>query len=404
MNHSREVRFFEMVNLSSRRGYRQRYRIELRFICAMEHDTVTESLGADRRAWLAGVGAAMMSSWDARIGLGDDDSVPVIATATSDIDAAVSRGIDFLIKAQRPNGAIADRGFDIAISSLVIIAMAAAGSRPNQAQRGLAMQMAIDFVLSDGHQDEQGYFGKADGSRMYGHGITTWMLSEILKSKTESQQEKILRDALIPATDLILAAQEIAKAENEMGGWHYTPDQQTSDLSVSVWQLIALRSAKDNGVDITGQVFEKALVYLRSLFTFVDQAGDAQGNESGMFRYRLGIAPTFSMTAAGLSAMQLCGSSDGPMAKAASNWLLKYHPEKNERFLYYGLFHYAHGMHNAGGPFSQRAAKIVPDLLLDLQRDDGAWLPTGSEERNYGTVYCTALTILGLTAGTEKPE
>ena len=47
---------------------------------------------------------------------------------------------------------------------------------------------------------------------------------------------------------------------------------------------------------------------------------------------------------------------------------------------------------------------LVPEWLLDLQRDDGAWRAPGTEERNYGTVYCTALAILGLAAGTKEPE
>ena len=42
------------------------------------------------------------------------------------------------------------------------------------------MKHALDYVLLPENQDATGYFGKADGSRMYGHGITTLMLAEML--------------------------------------------------------------------------------------------------------------------------------------------------------------------------------------------------------------------------------
>ncbi len=356
------------------------------------------SLKGDRRAWIVGVGAAMLSNWDARTGLSDDDSVTAAASVASDVDVAVSRGVDFLLKAQRPDGAIADRGYVIAITSLAITAMAAAGNRPDRTQRGMAMRKAIDFVLKEGHQDERGYFGKPDSSRMYGHGITTWMLSEILSLEVEPQHKNRLRDALIPAAYLILAAQNVAKPEKEFGGWHYTPTLETSDLSVSTWQLMALRSAKNNEVDVSEQAFEKSLGYLRILYMDVTPS-DFQRDEIGKFRYRPDSPPTFSMTACGLSATQLCGQSNSPMAKGAANWLLEYQPEKSERFLYYGLFHYAHGMNVAGEAYSQKATKVVSKLLLELQQSDGAFLAGGGEEQNYGMVYCTALAILGLTAG-----
>ena len=40
------------------------------------------------------------------------------------------------------------------------------------------MKRALDFVLLPENQDATGYFGKADGSRMYGHGIITLALAE----------------------------------------------------------------------------------------------------------------------------------------------------------------------------------------------------------------------------------
>ena len=47
------------------------------------------------------------------------------------------------------------------------------------------------------------------------------------------------------AIDLILRSQKIQKKNQaQQGGWRYSPDSKDADLSVTIWQLMALRSAK----------------------------------------------------------------------------------------------------------------------------------------------------------------
>lgn len=56
----------------------------------------------------------------------------------------------------------------------------AVGHKPgDQTREGEALRRALAFVLRPDRQDKDGYFGRADGSRMYGHGIICLMLGEI---------------------------------------------------------------------------------------------------------------------------------------------------------------------------------------------------------------------------------
>lgn len=316
-----------------------------------------------------------------------------------DIDRAVDAGIEFLVKTQRVDGAIADRGHEVAMSALAVMAMAAVGTQPSALdKRGRAMQSAIDFVLSPNHQSMEGYFGGRDGSRMYGHGIVTLMLTEMLGMGATLKQNERIHEALVRAIKVILAAQAVSKPEKLRGGWRYSPDSRDSDLSVSVWQLMSLRSAKNDGLDVPGAAIETALDYLR--FSYASPLG-ADGNPrdavSG-FTYTPGSHhPTFTMTAAGLLAMQVCGQYDSPLVDGAANWLLKNPPKPNERFFFYGIYYYAQGMHQAGGKYAETADKVVPELLLNSQQADGGWTARGGEERNIGSVYATALTLLSLS-------
>jgi len=285
------------------------------------------------------------------------------------------------------------------MSALAIMAMASIGIEPiGVSDAGRSMQRAIDFVLEKRNQDMQGYFGARDGSRMYGHGITTLMLTEILGMGASPQQNEKIHAALGEAIKLILAAQNVSKSEKLQGGWRYAPNSRDSDLSVSVWQLMALRSAKNDGLDVPGEAIEKALRYLSFSYTSpIDREGNPREKISGFSYTPQTFHPSFTMTAAGLLAMQVCGQYESPLVKGASEWLLQHPPKPNERFFFYGVYYYAQGMHQAGGQYAKRADDLVPELLLPMQRTDGAWLARGGEERNVGAVYATALSILSLS-------
>ncbi len=203
--------------------------------------------------------------------------------------------------------------------------------------------------------------------------------------------------SLSKAIRLILAAQAVSKPNKLMGGWRYSPSSRDSDLSVSVWQLMALRSAKNDGLAVPGEAIDQAISYLQNSYTSpLGQNGEPRDEVSG-FSYTPGTHhPTFTMTAAGLLAMQVCGQYESPLVKGATEWLWNHPPKKRERFFHYGIYYYAQAMHQAGGKYATKADSLVADLLTASQRKDGSWLPQG-EERNIGTVYATALSVLSLS-------
>jgi hypothetical protein len=285
------------------------------------------------------------------------------------------------------------------MTSLAIMAMASIGIEPIPIDdRGRAMSKAISYVLDEKNQDVQGFFGERDGSRMYGHGITTLMLTEILGMGATAEQNERIHKALGKAIQLILAAQDVSKSESLQGGWRYTPSSRDSDLSVSVWQLMALRSAKNDGMDVPGEAIEKALGYLRNSYASpLSPDGIPRDKVSG-FSYTPGTHhPSFTMTAAGLLAMQVCGQYESPLVEGAAEWLFQHPPKPNERFFFYGVYYYAQGMHQAGGKYAEAADELVPQQLLGSQSSNGSWLAGGGEERNVGAVYATALAVLSLS-------
>lgn len=322
-----------------------------------------------------------------------------LSLAHDEVDQAVARGITFLVSRQRADGAIAEREYDTTLTSLAIMALASTGITPSSLNpHGEVLRKALDFVLREDRQDQEGYFGNRDGSRMYGHGITTLMLTEMMGMGTDDEQDALVQYRCQRAIDLILSAQQVSKAADYRGGWRYTPNSNDSDLSVSVWQLMALRSAKNNGLEIPDEAIAEAVDYLRRSYTSrLDSRGQPTESVAG-FSYLPEVRnASFAMTSAGLLAMQVCGEYQSPLVAGAADWLTGNPPKWKDRFFFYGTYYYAQGMYQRGGQHAQHAETLVRDLLLERQASDGSWSAPGGEEMGAGKTYATSLAILSLS-------
>lgn len=328
------------------------------------------------------------------------DTAPAVSVFQKDqTDIAVDKAIAYLISKQRDDGAIIDKSIDTTMTALSIMAMASVGVQPTDiSPEGQAMQKALAFVLKDDRVDDKGYFGNKDGSRMYGHGIITLMLTEMIGMGATGEQDQLIHDRCQKAIDVILSSQKEKKPTHYRGGWRYTPDSKDSDLSATVWQLMALRSAKNDGLQVPGSAIRDAVEYLKRSYTSpLDENGLPDKKASGFSYEPHHNNPTFTMTAAGLLAMQVCGEYESPLVAGAADWLLEHPPKWNERFCMYGTYYYAQGMYQRGGEHAKIAEKLVQEMLLEKQSGDGSWLAENGEERNHGAVYSTSMSVLSLS-------
>ena len=314
-------------------------------------------------------------------------------------DQAVDKAIAFLITQQREDGALVDKSHDTTMTALSIMALASVGVQPgSDSPEAIAMSRALQFVLRDDRVDKNGYFGNRDGSRMYGHGIITLMLTEMLGMGTTEEEDRLIHERCQMAIDVILASQKVSKPTNYRGGWRYTPEAKDADLSVSVWQLMALRSAKNDGLQVPSSAIEDAVEYLkRSYASPIDRNGLPQKKASGFSYEPHHNNPTFTMTAAGLLAMQVCGEYESPFVVGAADWLMEHPPNWKERFSSYGTYYYAQGMYQRGGEYSQTARRLVQEMLLEKQDGNGSWVAGNDSEQGHGAVYATSMAVLSLS-------
>ena len=312
------------------------------------------------------------------------------------VDDAVQKGVAFLLSEQDARGAIRENGaHETAMTALSALAFAAVGHQPSSpSPEGVALRKAIGFLLSQGRQDQDGYFGARDSSRMYGHGITALTLSALLGMGADATQDAALRSACERAVALILRSQSMAKRPEHAGGWRYTPVSTDSDLSITIWQLMALRSAKNAGIDVPKEAIDNAVAYVKR--AHVPNGKDWKA--AAGFRYVQGGGATWSTAAEGLLALQLSGAYDAPEVASAAEWLLHNPPDPAKAkslWFYYGTYYYAQGMYQRGGDAAAESAKRVNEVLLPLQEANGCWKLVSDMERN--KVYCTAMALLSLS-------
>ena len=316
-------------------------------------------------------------------------------------DVAIRRAVGFLVTQQDKDGAIQSKwtwANRTATTALAIMAMASVGHQPaDETPEGRCMRRALAFVLRPEHQDVDGYFGNADGSRMYGHGIITLTLAELLGMGADPAQDRLLTERCKAAVQLILRAQSISKGGSDEGGWRYTPDSYDSDLSASVWQVSALRAAKNAGIEVPKRAIDRAIEYIKGTYYSPRDASGRPTDLKSACAYGVnGRAPVYSTAAAGLLSLQMCGNYEGLEVRSSADWLLETKPDPDGLWFYYGTYYYAQGMYQRGGKYADVAKKNVEDALLPRQAADGSWSATQHREVEAGTVYCTSLGVLAL--------
>ena len=313
------------------------------------------------------------------------------------IQTSSRRAVEYLINQQNEDGSIVDNNrHHTTMTALAIMGMMSVGHKPaDKTKEGAVLAKALDYVLRPDRIDEKGYFGSKDGSRMYGQGIITLMLAEVLGMGVSDEQDRLVRERLKSAIELILRAQAVRKNnKSEEGGWRYNPNSDDTDLSVTAWELIALRAAKNAGIDVPKEAIDKAVAYVKRCYHKTNN-----DKTKGYFCYRPNESHMrFGSAAAGLLVLQICGEYDAPEVKGAADYFMDYKIPglQSGEYFYYGIYYYAQGMFQQRGKYADHARKVVRELLLVLQEKDGSW-PLGSKDRDSGKVYVTSMAMLSIS-------
>lgn len=304
-------------------------------------------------------------------------------------DAAIHRALEFLKKGQQADGAWVSGGFGPApsVTSLAVMAFLAAGHVPGEpGPYRAAIEKGIQYVLA--HQQQNGLLvSQTSHGPMYCHGISTLMLAEVAGTATDLGLGDRTQAALARAVKLILAAQDVPKNHDHAGGWRYQPTSNDSDISVTGWQLMALRAAKAAGCKVPSANIDRAVDYLKRCAV----------KQGGGFGYQPQGGPNNARTGTGVLALEICGEHLTTQAVAGAEYLLKHPPQWSTPYFFYEVYYCPIAMFQMGDKyFLPYNAKLLA-ILLDHQQTDGSWLSDDGNDRTGGRNYCTAMAVLALT-------
>jgi hypothetical protein len=305
---------------------------------------------------------------------------PRVAQDTVEVDAptesTIHGALRFLANQQTPSGSfVHDENHQAALTAYALIAFMSAGEVPGEGEFGHTVTQGENFLLECCRPD--GYIAAPTGeNNMYGHGIATICLAEMYGESTNPA----LRPKLERAIKLIVSCQ------NQQGGWRYPPKVGDADLSVTVLQVVALRAAKNAGIDVPQTTIDRAVAYVKSC---------RDPDNGGGFDYQPNSqAPGFARTAAAIYSLQVCGLYNDPMVPDGSDYLRDSRQDGLwQQYFTYGNFYAAPAQYMIGGDTWTDWYTTVHNLIManKITRGDQTYWEPLDGGAGVNEVYATSV-------------
>ena len=316
---------------------------------------------------------------------------PAVEELSPQLDQAIARGLAYLAKQQQADGSFQNRtaanafgGPKVALTGLSLMAYLSAGRMPDAGKHSLVVRGAIDYLVKACPED--GYFGKVDGSRMYGHAIATLALAEVAGMEFDEKQRKRVRAALERATAVLVKAQKTQRSnESFKGGWRYEIEFPDSDLSVTSWCVLALRAANNAGVQVPKESADRAAEFVLRCYSA----------DKKSYAYQPGGEPSITMTGAGVLSLSLLDKGGRKEVEEGIAYLIDHPITDQTEYPYYARYYTTQAAFQVADSRWPRIWRRTQEGLLKLQDKDGFWPKSRTENEN-GQTYTTSLSVLTL--------
>jgi len=297
------------------------------------------------------------------------------------LDGAVGDGLAWLAKQQNDDGSFGGGryGRNVAITALACIAFMGDGSLPGRGPYGHIVHKGLEHVL-DSSTDSGLIASPGTSGPMYGHGFATLFLGEVYGMTAgggDTVRSQRVHEALVKAVRLI------ERCQNEEGGWRYNPVPFDADVSVTICQVMALRSARNAGIEVSKETIDRAVEYVR----------ECQMPDGG-FRYQLDSgASAWPRSAAGIATLYYAGIYEDQAIERGLNYLVTtafpgaVPPGRAHYF--YGHYYATQAMYLAGEEWWAAWWPAIRNELVDTQLEDGSW-----DDRAFGSSYASSMALI----------
>jgi hypothetical protein len=306
-------------------------------------------------------------------------------------EMAVERGLQWILAHQREdgswhfyhdagqcNGECRNQGTQestTAATGLALMSFLGAGYTHRTGPYQEAVQKGLDYLRRKIRVSKNGGSLIQGEAGMYSHAIATIALSEAYI---------LTRD-----TDLIrplkLARQYIETAQHSQGGWRYIPGSK-GDMTVTGWQLMALKSCELSGFE-TGEItWSKAEDFINSV-----------GSSSGRYGYQKPDDKNPTTTAVGILSKMYLGASLESL-DLGTEFIVRTGPSKTDIYFDYYATQVLHHRRDANWPAWNQEMR---DYLINTQEVGnthraGSWYFPDQHGLVGGRLYTTAMAVMTL--------
>lgn len=295
--------------------------------------------------------------------------------------AMYTRGVEFLIDHQQPNGSFDG---DMGVTGICVMALLASGEDPNHGPYAKAVRSGVRALIS-----KQNSRTGQIGSGMYQHGFGLLCLAECygaVDARLLEEEHPRLARSLPEAVELGVRCAVTAQEQNPFSAWRYGPRSRDADTSVTGAVLMGLLGARNAGIAVPDEAIDGALQYISSMTSSEGDVGYSGVGSFGSSEARTAIAATVFAVAKQREApaflstrARVLQQADGP--ERSGGWS---HPCYRRYYVSQALFQTDHAAWRTWSTDNTRD-------LVQRQKDDGSLALEGSFR---GGCYPTGMLLL----------
>lgn len=304
-------------------------------------------------------------------------------------EQAIIRGLNWLKANQDPEGSWGGKDKDDqgnpkptdknSMTGMALLAFLGHCELQDSPDYGPTVQKAIKFITST--TPEPVIKG---GPGSYSHPIRTYALCEAYTMTKIKRLEEFAKRSAI----------HVIKGQNENGGWAYSYGKGVAahtDLSVTGWNIQALKAAALTGISIDGldEAMDKAIEYVKKC-----------QDPSGKFAYKIGSGGKPSLTGTGVLSLQIWKNAKSDEAKKGLEWIIANQEKEWKSINVYEWYYHAQACFAAtgisgGAKYWKAWNKEFQQITCSAQASDGHW-PHGAHYHGDTEIYRTTMAILML--------
>lgn len=337
-----------------------------------------------RSAWAipARVAALLLAALGLGLFLARDErreDVPDLTAARRDAQA-------WLCEAQGPNGgwsagegAIREK-YGIGVSALALLALMQDPVDSRREPGATVIRRGVEYLVRA--QNEKGLFGAVFSGATYNQGLAALALLEACALESNAAWRASAGKAVA----------YLVSIQDRTGGWDYLRAAPGSaNTSASVWPLLALLRAEEQGFPDLRPAIERGMAWMKSTVNEEGHMGYRRANQSPY--------GTGTMTAAGVTCLTRRGHpEDARLIETMFEAVRKSAPASMPAMDFYRAFFTSEALASAPDATAGFLRAALREQLAALQYrsgpNAGSWEPADRWGRTGGPVYATALATL----------